>query len=211
ANQLARYLSERGVGANRLVGLCAQRSLEMVVGILGILKAGGAYVPLDPGYPLERLRYLLADSAPVVVVRDAASSGVLDEEELQERGIELIELQERLWSNRSTERLDRSDTGADEHALAYVIYTSGSSGTPKGVMVEHASITRLFAATEERFRFKESDVWSLFHSYAFDFSVWEIWGALLYGGRMVVVPPHTARAPEDFYRLICDTGVTILN
>src|SRR6185312_4838110 len=145
ANKLARYLCERGVGTNRLVGLCAQRSLEMVVGILGILKSGGAYVPLDPGYPPERLRYLLTDSAPVVVLRDVASAGVLDEQELREWGIELIELQplhrlpqqdglqdgdeladrdelaKRLWSDCARGRLDRAATGVDEHALAYVI------------------------------------------------------------------------------------------
>src|SRR5262249_26297001 len=94
---------------------------------------------------------------------------------------------------------------------AYVIYTSGSTGTPKGVMVSHGNLARLFAATESWFRFDANDVWSLFHSYAFDFSVWEIWGALLYGGRLVIAPLDTARSPEDFYRLVCRTGVTILN
>ena len=88
--------------------------------------------------------------------------------------------------------------------LAYVIYTSGSTGTPKGVMVEHANVARLFAATRGWFGFDERDVWTLFHSFAFDFSVWEIWGALLHGGQLVVVPLATARSPREFYALLCE-------
>src|SRR5262249_27749896 len=95
--------------------------------------------------------------------------------------------------------------------LAYVIYTSGSSGQPKGVMVTHANVTRLMRATEAWYGFEESDVWTLFHSYAFDFSVWEIWGALLYGGRLVLVPAEVSRTPELFYQLLIDQQVTVLN
>jgi amino acid adenylation domain-containing protein len=101
--------------------------------------------------------------------------------------------------------------GLEPQHLAYVIYTSGSTGNPKGVLVEHQNVVRLFSATDEWFHFDRHDVWTLFHSYAFDFSVWEIWGALLYGGRLVIVPKAVARSSSDFYRLLCHEKVTVLN
>ncbi|MBM7127907.1 AMP-binding protein, partial [Dyella mobilis] len=104
---------------------------------------------------------------------------------------------------------DRQDLAA--HHLAYVIYTSGSTGTPKGVMVEHAQVMRLFWATEAWFGFNAHDTWCLFHSFGFDFSVWELWGALHYGGRLVIVPHHVARSAQDFYALLCAQRVTVLN
>jgi amino acid adenylation domain-containing protein len=206
ANRLARYLRSRGMGPDQLVGLCVERGLEMVVGIVGILKAGGAYVPLDPAYPPDRLGYMVNDAAPQVV---------LIQERLRDRlpssTAELIALdadRERIDAH-SGGNLPQGDFRCGQ--LAYVIYTSGSTGRPKGVMVEHRNVTRLFTATQQWFGFNARDVWTLFHSYAFDFSVWELWGALLYGGRVVVVPYLTARTPRDFYRLVCDEGVTVLN
>jgi amino acid adenylation domain-containing protein len=208
ANQLARYLRKRGVRPNQLVGICVERSLEMVVGVLGILKSGGAYVPLDPAYPSERLAYLL---------RDAALRVLLTQERLIPRlpvtNVEVIAL-ENHWSKITEQplsNLNAKTLGQQSHQLAYVIYTSGSTGEPKGVMVEHGNVTRLFTATEKLFEFNERDVWTLFHSFAFDFSVWEIWGALLYGGRLVVVSYINARSPQEFYRLLCAEGVTVLN
>jgi len=208
ANQLARYLREKGVGPDQLVGICMERSLEMVVGVLGVLKAGGAYVPLDPNYPTERLAYMLSDAAPTVL---------LTQERLRERvpetAAEVIALDEE-WSavaELDADDLDPRALQLTSRHLAYVIYTSGSTGNPKGVMVEHGNVTRLFIATENWFGFNEGDVWTLFHSVAFDFSVWELWGALLYGGRVVVVPYITARSPQEFYRLLCEEGVTVLN
>jgi amino acid adenylation domain-containing protein/thioester reductase-like protein len=208
ANQLARYLRGRGVGPDQLVGICVDRSLEMVVGLLAILKAAGAYVPLDPNYPTERLQYMLRDAAPKVVLTQEHLRARLP----QSAG-EVIEL-DNDWSGIAQGPLGNLDArylGLHSHHLAYVIYTSGSTGQPKGVMVEHGNVTRLLAATEEWFHFSERDVWTLFHSYAFDFSVWELWGALLYGGRVVVVPYLTARSPQEFYHLLCDEGVTVLN
>jgi amino acid adenylation domain-containing protein len=206
ANRLARYLRSRGVGPDQLVGLCVERGLEMVVGIVGILKAGGAYVPLDPAYPPDRLGYMVNDAAPqVVLIQDRLR------DRLPSSTAELIALdadRERIDAY-SGENLSHEDFRCGQ--LAYVIYTSGSTGRPKGVMVEHRNVTRLFTATQQWFGFNERDVWTLFHSYAFDFSVWELWGALLYGGRVVVVPYLTARTPRDFYRLVCDEGVTVLN
>jgi amino acid adenylation domain-containing protein len=208
ANQLARYLREKGVGPDQLVGICVERSLEMVVGLLGILKAGGAYVPLDPNYPIERLAYMLNDATPRVLLTQERLRG-----KVPDTAAEVTAL-DKQWSEiaeREEEDLDPRALQLTSRQLAYVIYTSGSTGNPKGVMVEHGNVTRLFAATENRFGFNEQDVWTLFHSVAFDFSVWELWGALLYGGRVVVVPYMTARSPQEFYRLLCEEGVTVLN
>src|SRR5207253_680093 len=106
---------------------------------------------------------------------------------------------------------DNPNSSVSPDNLAYVIYTSGSTGRPKGVLVSHYNVVRLFQATQQWFNFDENDVWTLFHSYAFDFSVWEIWGALLYGGRLVVVPYLVSRSPEAFYKLLCREQVTVLN
>ena len=208
ANQLARHLRSHGVGPDQLVGICVERGLEMVVGLLGILKAGGAYLPLDPSYPAERLAYMLADAAPrVLLIQEPLRA------QLPQIGAEVIALDSG-WASvasQETDNLPPDSLGLHAHHLAYVIYTSGSTGQPKGVMIEHANVSRLFASTAAWFDFNEHDVWTLFHSFAFDFSVWELWGALLHGGRVVVVPRLTARSPEEFYRLICAQGVTVLN
>ncbi len=201
ADTLAARLRRLGVGPEVRVALWLDRSLELVTAILGVLKAGGAYVPLDPTYPEERLRFLLEDAGAPVLVSVRELSG-----KLGRQGIETVLLDE------------LEETGADPgrapglpDSTAYVIYTSGSTGTPKGVPVSHANVVRLFTATEEWFGFDERDVWTLFHSYAFDFSVWELWGALLHGGRLVVVPYWISRSPEAFYSLLVEEGVTVLN
>jgi amino acid adenylation domain-containing protein len=210
ANQVAHCLRRIGVGPDVRVAVCVERSLEMVVALLGVLKAGGAYVPLNPAYPLERLEFMLQDSAPVALVM-AGDAG----ERLKElrKGIAVLDVGDRT-SGRNLEPNSNPNgeaLGLNSGHLAYVIYTSGTTGTPKGVMVEHGNVTRLFAATASWFGFNSKDVWSLFHSYAFDFSVWEMWGALLYGGRLIVVEQETTRSPEDHYRLLCREGVTVLN
>ncbi|MBV8200527.1 MAG: amino acid adenylation domain-containing protein, partial [Acidobacteria bacterium] len=202
ANRLARRLIAAGVRPEQRVGLCCQRQPDLLVAIVAILKAGAAYVPLDPGYPAERLEFLAADSALSVVVGDAESAGALP------AGLNLS------WMDVTAEPDgDASAPPRKLHPLqaAYVIYTSGSTGQPKGCVVSHHNVTRLIAATAERFAFGPDDVWSLFHSYAFDFSVWEIWGALLHGGRLVVVPCRVSRSPEAFHALLRREGVTVLN
>ncbi|HEX2188119.1 MAG TPA: amino acid adenylation domain-containing protein, partial [Longimicrobiaceae bacterium] len=212
ANRLAHRLRELGVGPDARVGICAERGLEMIVGLLAVLKAGGAYVPLDPAYPAERLRFVLRDSAPVALLTQARLAGTLDA--LLE-GLELprIDLDPAAADRASLPATNPAPAGVGlrpEH-LAYVIYTSGSTGRPKGVMVPHRNVVRLFSATGAWFGFGEDDVWTLFHSFAFDFSVWEIWGALMHGGRLVVVAQETARSAEAFYGLLCRAGVTVLN
>ncbi|MDP5209827.1 non-ribosomal peptide synthetase [Microbulbifer sp. 2205BS26-8] len=200
ANQLSHYLIEQGVGPDVLVGLCVERSIEMVVALLAILKAGGAYVPLDSATPESRLQFMLADSTPRLLISDRPISGDIPQ-------IDITEAER--WSDYPTANPVVADLRPDH--LAYVIYTSGSTGEPKGVMVEHRQVGRLFAATNDWFGFTDQDVWTLFHSCAFDFSVWELWGALLHGGRLVVVPQSLARCAEDFYRLLCEQRVTVLN
>ncbi|HEV7672551.1 MAG TPA: amino acid adenylation domain-containing protein, partial [Thermoanaerobaculia bacterium] len=202
ATVLARRLLAAGVAPGDLVGLCVERSIEMVVGILGILQAGAAYVPLDPHYPQERLAYLLADSGVRVLVTERRSlSGP------PESGARVLLLEGAPEPSAWTRRLP----AVAPELPAYVIYTSGSTGKPKGVVVTHANVARLFAATENELDFDPADVWTLFHSYAFDFSVWEIWGALLFGGRLEVVPYWLSRSPGELLRLLVDERVTVLS
>jgi amino acid adenylation domain-containing protein len=192
SSRLADRLLARGARPGGRIGLEVERGLGMLVGILGILKAGCAYVPLDPSYPAERLAFLKEDSGVSLVVTGDDLS------------------------------LDGEDRGALSHASAwgrvgegawpaYVIYTSGSTGRPKGVVVTHANVIRLLTSTRHWFGFGPSDVFSLFHSFAFDVSVFEIWGALLFGGRLAVVPYWVSRSPEDFHALLACEGVTVLS
>ena len=203
ANRLAGHLRALGVGPETRVGLCLPPSPELVMAILAILKAGGAYVPLDPGYPPERLAFLLEDARAPLVVTRSELAGSLD----GTRRV-LLDADDPLIARCSPLPLPEG-AGADHPA--YIIYTSGSTGRPKGVVVTHRNVARLFAATASGFGFGEGDVWTLFHSFAFDFSVWEIWGALLHGGRLVVVPHWVSRAPDAFLELIRGEGVTVLN
>jgi amino acid adenylation domain-containing protein/FkbH-like protein len=205
SNQLARYLSRMGVGPDVLVGLCVERSLDMVVGILGIVKAGGAYLPLDPRYPTDRLAFMVEDAKPPVVLTQYELKESLPDIDGQVIALDAD------WAE--IEREEESDLAcaAQPENLAYVIYTSGSTGRPKGCQITHGNVVRLFDATAEWYGFNERDVWTMFHSYAFDFSVWELWGALIYGGRVVVVPYLVSRSPEEFYQLLETEQVTVLN
>ena len=204
ANRIAHHLRGYGIGKDKLVGLCLERSPEVVVAILAILKAGGAYVPLDPAYPKERLDFIVQDSGlSLVVTREALRS------QFASGGLELICVDDKPAEDDPALDQNLEDfTGLD--GLAYVIYTSGSTGKPKGVMVTHGNVVRLFQSTEEWFGFGPEDVWTMFHSYAFDFSVWEIWGALFHGGRLVVIPQDVTRSPDSFYGLVRDEKVTVL-
>jgi amino acid adenylation domain-containing protein len=208
ANQLAHKLQALGTGIDVLVGLCVDRSLEMIIGLLAILKSGGAYVPIDPSYPSQRIHLLLNDSAVNVVLTVSRVAECLDGCTAEIVCIDEIH-------NNTSQPLSQPEisflTKGNDNSLAYVIYTSGSTGTPKGVLVEHQSVIRLFEQTNPWFNFNEQDVWTLFHSIGFDFSVWEIWGALLYGGHLVIVPFDVTRSPNKFYSLLIDKGITILN
>ncbi len=204
ATGLARHLRRIGVGPEVRVGVCLERSADLLVAILGTLKAGGAYVPLDPSYPAERLGFLAEDSgAPVILTEQ----GLRDR--LPATSARVVCLDEAAADMETAGHT--LPGGALPGNAAYVIYTSGSTGSPKGVVVTHANVSRLFTATDAWLRFGADDVWTLFHSYAFDFSVWEIWGALLYGGRLVVVPYLVSRSPEELLALLRRERVTVLN
>jgi amino acid adenylation domain-containing protein len=205
ANHLAHRLRALGVGPDSLVGVFLERSAQAVVALLAVLKAGGAYLPLDPAYPTERVISILEDAKPIVLLTEKQ---LLDN--LQPCGAHVVCIDDDRTS-RSWPEVAEIEPGSLPENLAYVIYTSGSTGKPKGVMVTHANVARLLRSTAQWFHFDESDVWTLFHSLAFDFSVWEIWGCLLYGGRLVIVPFSVSRSPEDFHELLTKERVTVLN
>jgi amino acid adenylation domain-containing protein len=202
ANRLAHRLMALGVKPEAKVGIAAERSLEMVVGILAILKAGGAYVPLDPEYPTDRLAYMVEDSG-IALLLTQSHLQVPGTEGLQVLALDTLDL--------SSEPEANPDLELHGENLAYVIYTSGSTGRPKGAQLCHRNVSRLLDATGAWFHFGPGDVWTMFHSYAFDFSVWEIFGALCTGGKLVVVPFWVSRSPEDFLQLLRNERVTVLN
>ncbi|MET0396107.1 MAG: amino acid adenylation domain-containing protein, partial [Longimicrobiaceae bacterium] len=238
ADRLAAALRARGAGPETRVGLCVERGPQVVAGMLGILKSGAAYVPLDPTYPADRLAYLLEDSGVALVVAEERTRGALPHfggeivawdtphlptpsptrGEGENDDADLREALPQNWGRVASlsepgggDPADASTVPVHPDNLAYVIYTSGSTGRPKGVMATHANVLRLLEATERWFGFGEDDVWTMFHSFAFDFSVWETWGALLHGGRLVVVPWETSRDPEAFRALLAAERVTVLN
>nr|WKF59529.1 Linear gramicidin synthase subunit D [Paraburkholderia busanensis] len=220
ARAVAARLLEAGVRREERVGLCVQRTAALPAALYGVLASGAAYVPLDPGYPVERLQYIIADAGIRRVVADAASRDKLAEL-LTPLDCIVVSIDGNEIGNEGGNegRTQDANAGSDRHVLpaphpdqlAYVIYTSGSTGQPKGVGVTHRNVTRLLDATHAQFGFGPADVWSCFHSYAFDFSVWEYFGALSFGGTAVVVPHGVARSPQDFHALLRETGVTILN
>ncbi|MGN8069356.1 amino acid adenylation domain-containing protein [Mucilaginibacter sp. 22184] len=184
---------------NPIIAVLLDRGPEIIVALLGILKAGGAYLPIDPDYPAERIQYMLDDSTAPVLITHSAINSVFN-------------------YNGTIIQIDRlesfgSYTGVTvmPDDLAYIIYTSGSTGKPKGVMIEHRNVVRLLFNDKNLFDFTEKDTWTLFHSYCFDFSVWEMYGALLFGGKLVIVPKIVAQSPKEFLRLLKDQRVTILN
>ncbi|MBL8348627.1 MAG: amino acid adenylation domain-containing protein, partial [Rubrivivax sp.] len=203
ANRVAHALIAAGAGPGTVVGLCLERTPDLVAGLLGVLKSGAAYLPLDLAYPAERVQFILDDArAPLLVSQSAlrtqrpAFAGTvveIDDAELERFGT------------------DDPAPRSGEDDLVYIIYTSGSTGRPKGTLLTHRAVRRLMDATHPWYRFDETDRWTLFHSVAFDFSVWELWGALAYGGTLVVVPHLVSRAPDEFLALVRDEGVTVLN
>ncbi|MBL0745976.1 amino acid adenylation domain-containing protein, partial [Chryseolinea lacunae] len=189
-----------------LVGLMVQRSEWMIVGILGILKSGAAYVPIDPEYPEERINYILDDAAVKVLIVETIGL----ENKFFSPQTSRVYLDE-FWSDVAAEGKDNPVHINRQTDLSYVIYTSGSSGRPKGVLIEHKNVVRLLFNDHFNFSFSEKDTWTVFHSICFDFSVWEIFGALLYGGKLVVVSRETALDPASYVELIVREKVTVLN
>ena len=209
ANRLARRLIGEGVGPGVLVAVGVSRSADLVVALLAVLKAGGGYLPVDVSYPAERLAFMMSDADPLVVVADSATAAA----ELPVGGKVVVTLDDPDLAGFSDAPISDADRLRPllSGDVAYVIYTSGSTGVPKGVVVAHRNVMELMANTQPLFGFDATDVWTLFHSYAFDFSVWELWGPLLHGGRVVVVDFFTSRSPEAFRELVAREGVTVLN
>ncbi len=196
ADRLARRLAAHGAGAESRVAIQLPRGLDLVVALLATLKAGGAYVPLDPALPEERRRLLLEDSGARLLIAEegADAPGIV-----------------RLGVEADGPTAAAPLPAVDPAQAAYVIYTSGSTGRPKGVVVTHANVVRLLAAAAPLLGVGRGDVWTLFHSCAFDFSVWEIWGALALGGRLVVVPEEARRSPAELAALLDREEVTVLD
>jgi amino acid adenylation domain-containing protein len=205
ANQLAHYLRrQHGIERESMVGLMVERSEWMIVGILGILKAGAAYVPVDPEHPADRKTYLLNDAAVQLLLTDseAVDTGNFLGEKIYihtdwDRLIAAMPVSNPLPVNQATD-------------AAYVIYTSGSSGLPKGVLIEHYNVVRLLFNEQHPFSFTVNDTWTVFHSICFDLSVWEIFGGLLYGAKLLVITQETAQTARLFANKIKEEKVTVL-
>ncbi|WP_299249776.1 non-ribosomal peptide synthetase, partial [uncultured Aquimarina sp.] len=190
-----------------LIALCLGRSLEMVIGILGVLKAGGAYVPIDLNYPQERIDFILKDTeAALVLTQSAIQKDQLSY--LEKKQLLLIDLSEPFYRDNKVDNIEIPIRPKD---LCYVIYTSGTTGTPKGVMQPHGNVIRLFSSSYDQFNFSVNDVWTMYHSYVFDFSVWELWGALLYSGKLIIPSIDQIKDLHKFYKLCKQYKVTVLN
>lgn len=204
ANVIAARLLAAGVKKGEFVGLCVERETRLVAGILGILKSGAAYLPLDPSYPVKRLQFMIEDAGARLVVVPETLRGRLPDGDYT-----CIDLPDgSLLETAKAPALPIPVTRTDP---AYVLYTSGSTGQPKGVIVSHGNVTRLFDACQDWLQAGPDDVWTLFHSYAFDVSVWEMWGALFHGGRLEVVSYEQSRSPDQFRNMLKERNVTVLS
>ena len=202
SNRFAHMLVELGAGPGACVALLLSRSMDAIVAILGVLKSGAAYLPIDPAVPDARVEFVLADGRPVAVVTTA---GLVDR--LAGCGVPVICVDDSGVQARSVTPLPVP--APDD--VAHIIYTSGTTGVPKGVAVTHGNVTRLFVGLDVGVDIGPQQVWAQCSSLAFDFSVWEIWGALLHGGRLVVVPEQTTRSAQELQALLVAERVTVLS
>jgi iturin family lipopeptide synthetase A len=208
SHQLAHWLIEKGVHADTIVGIMLERSVEMIIGILGILKAGGAYLPIDPEYPQERIDFMLKDSSAKLLITTRSQA----QEDNKNSGTVFLDFSTLPPFHPSTLHSSHLHLSpAPATSLAYIIYTSGTTGRPKGVLIEHRHVVRLMFNDQFLFDFSSRDVWTMFHSFCFDFSVWEMYGALLYGGKLVLIPGMTARDPEAYLDILKREKVTVVN
>ncbi|HEV7582963.1 MAG TPA: amino acid adenylation domain-containing protein [Mycobacterium sp.] len=208
ANHLAARLRSYGAGPETIIAVALPRSVHLVNALLAISKTGAAYLPIDPNYPSERTVYILADAAARLLITDTATAAMLPD-----TGAALLILDSEAPDGigfAATEG-DRGVLRPRPDNLAYVMYTSGSTGRPKAVAITHRNVVALFAGLDRWCHFTHTDVWSWCHSPAFDFSVWELWGALLHGARVLVVPWETVRSPRALWQLILDKRITVLS
>ncbi len=197
STHLAGLLKGKGVQTDTIVGIMPRRSAGMLIGILAILKAGGAYLPIDPGYPQERIEFMLKDSGAEILLKDK-------------------DLTPQAFNNHPKGTTILPSTllpfyPSRPSSLAYIIYTSGTTGKPKGVTIPHRNVVRLMVNDRFQFDFRDNDVWTLFHSICFDFSVWEIYGALLYGGKLIIIPKMAAKDTGIYLEILKRQKVTVLN
>ncbi len=204
ANRLAHLLASQGAGPGQCVALLFTRSAEAIVAILAVLKTGAAYLPIDPAHPPARIEFMTEDSAPIAAV---TTSGLADR--LDGCALPVIDISDVGAPRVDTQPSTALPTPAPDD-IAHIIYTSGTTGVPKGVAVTQYNVVQLFESLDAGLDLAPGQVWTQFHSYAFDFSVWEIWGALLHGGRLVVVPESVTRSPDDFHALLISEQVTVL-
>lgn len=204
SDKLAVYISSRAKTEEKLIGIYMERGADLIIGIIGILKSGYGYLPMDPVYPNDRIEFMLEDANVNIVITEENLQA-----NLPKKTLEKILIKDSIISEE--ENIVGKLKAVKPSSLAYCIYTSGSTGKPKGTLITHYSVIRLLNSTEQWFEFNEKDVWTLFHSHAFDFSVWEIFGSLLYGGKLVIVPYLTSRNPKEFYNILIEEKITVLN
>ncbi|MEE3065111.1 MAG: amino acid adenylation domain-containing protein, partial [Actinomycetota bacterium] len=202
ANRLAHLLMSHGVGPGDSVLLLFSRCAEAIVAILAVLKTGAAYLPIDPAVPSTRLNFIVGDAAPLAAI---TTTGLV--ERLAGYGLPVVDVNDPVV-DRQPDWAAAPGPASDD--IAHVIYTSGTTGVPKGVAVSHRNITQLFESLDAGFELA-GQVWTQCHSYAFDFSSWEIWGALLHGGRLVVVPEEVTASPPDLHALLIAESVSVLS
>lgn len=206
AEQWARRLRSAGVEPDDLVGIALGRTISAVVAMLAILKAGGAYLPLDVDSPPERLAYILNDAKPRLLLCSGAVASI----DIPDVGVARWNVDEPVSDIDMCAACELAPEVSPDH-LAYCIYTSGTTGVPKGTLITHENVARLFTSLGDDFDFSETDVWAVFHNFAFDFSVWEIHGALTSGSRAIIIPQSIARAPSEFALMLARERVTVLS
>ncbi|EIU39505.1 non-ribosomal peptide synthetase [Mycobacteroides abscessus] len=200
-NRIAHLLAGNGAGPGEVVGLLVPRSGEAIIGLLAILKTGAAYLPIDPAHPDERIKFMVSDAGPVAVLTTADLGS-----RFEGLDVSVIEIDDPLIDGQPSSALPTPEP--DD--LAYMTYTSGTTGVPKAVAVTHHNVTQLVDAVRADLPARPGEVWSQWHSLVFDVSVWEIWGALLHGGRLVVVPESVASSPDDLHELLISEKVSVL-
>ncbi len=200
-NRIAHLLAGNGAGPGEVVGLLVPRSGEAIIGLLAILKTGAAYLPIDPAHPDERIKFMVSDAGPVAVLSTADLGS-----RFEGLDVSVIEIDDPLIDGQPSSALPTPEP--DD--LAYMTYTSGTTGVPKAVAVTHHNVTQLVDAVRADLPARPGEVWSQWHSLVFDVSVWEIWGALLHGGRLVVVPESVASSPDDLHELLISEKVSVL-
>ena len=204
ANQMAHLIISKGIKQGDVIPIIADNSLEAVIYILAVLKAGCCYLPLNPEYPLERICYLLEECSAKIILTDNRRSKL----SVQLTDRELITLND-VEVQQQSKQNPTCHTSAQE--LAYILYTSGTTAEPKGVMVDHSNVMRLFFNDDNLFEFSDKDVWTLFHSICFDFSVWEIFGALLFGGNLIIVSKESKKDSLALSNIIREYSISVLN